>query len=197
MADIGTLLDRPRGMGVGGSKIKSAVTVTEDTARGQPAGIKQVILDIAEDLDAINTEGAFGLTLRLTKDRLNATDPVGPAERRDSDWGQGASGLGGAGDPDTLPNLLRDIAADLVDIEAAGNPFAIVHTAAKIPFDFMHGGSAMHRNPASDDGGVPAPGVGPDGVYDWIVQPLNAIATDIAAAKAANTLTFTPKTIPA
>ena len=85
---------------------------------------------------------------------------------------------------------------DIEDIRVAGVTFTRQHTKAKTPADFMSAGKHMHRNPASDDGGVPSPGVGPDGVYDWVLQALNAIATDIASIKSANSLTFTPRVTP-
>ncbi len=187
MVDIGALVDNARGMGTGGAKIITAVTLTDD-----PAGIKQTMLDIASDLDAANVEGAFGVTLLVTAARLNKVTG------RDSDWGQGGGALPSGGE-DSLRQLMVDLASDIFDLEAAGSGFAIEHTAAKVPADFMSGGKHMHRNPAfgDDNGGVPTPNIGPDGVYDWIVQALQAVANDIASIKAADSLTFTVLTVPA
>jgi len=192
MTDIGSLVRNARGMGTGGARIKTAVAQI-----GDEAGIKQTILDIATDLNAANVEGAFGVTLRLTAARLNKVPT------RDTDYGQGGGALQ-AGGPDGMRQLMLDVAADLADINVAGSGFSQTHTAAKVPVDFMSGGKHMHRNPAfgnvrpaEDDGGVPSPGIGPDGTYDWIVQSLQAIALDIAALKAADSLTFTPLTVPA
>ena len=191
MANIGNLVLNARGMGTGGARIQTAVTQV-----AEESGIKQTMLDIADDLDAANTEGAFGVTLLVTAARL------GKFGTRDTDYGQGGGALPSGG-PNGLRQLMVDLAVDIAAIDTAGSGFVIVHTAAKISRDFMSGGKHMHRNPAfgqkrpsEDNGGVPTPGVGPDGKYDWIVQALNAVANDIASIKAADTLTFTPKTIP-
>jgi hypothetical protein len=163
-------------MGTGGANIKTAVNEVE--------GIATIMRGIAADLDEANTEGAFGVTLRVTDARL------GP------DYGWGSKGVLPSGNVEGLRLLLLDLADDIEDIRVAGSDFTRVHTAAKMPVDFLEAGKHMRRSGAHDDGGVPLPGVGPDGLYDWILQPLNAVAADIASIKSANSLTFTPRTTP-
>lgn len=163
-------------MGSGGGNVLTAIS--------EPEGIKTIMNAIAADLLAANTEGAFGVTLRLTGARLPA------------DYAWGGKGVLPAGSAEHLRAMLNDAADDIEDIRAAGVDFTVKHTKAKIPMDFLAGGMNMIKNGIADNGGVPTPGVGPDGRYDWILQPLNAIAQDIASIKSVNGLSFTPETTP-
>ena len=181
MVDLNDLITPGRKFGRGGARIRTAVQQT-----GDEAGIRAVILDIIADLDAANTEGAFGVTLRVTNARLNKVTG------RETDYGHGGSALQ-TGGPNGLRQLMGDFALDIADIDTAGSGFAITHTAAKISADFVSGGKHMHENPSDVNDGKT---VGPDGTYDWVVQAFHAIATDIAALKAADSLNFVPATIP-
>ena len=163
-------------MGTGGGNVLTAINESE--------GIKTIVNAIATDLDAANTEGAFGVSLRLTAARLG------------EDYGWGGKGVMPSGSAENLRVILNDVADDIEDIRVAGTTFTRQHTQAKTPVDFLSGGKHLHRGGASDDGGVPSPGVGPDEFYDWILQPLNAIAVDIASIKSVNGLAFTPETTP-
>ncbi len=163
-------------MGTGGGNMLTAINEAE--------GIATIMRNIAADLDEANTEGALGVTLRVTADRLGA------------DYGWGGRGVIPSGSSEHLRALLNDIADDIEDIRVAGADFTRVHTKAKIPVDFLEAGKHMHRSAAQDDGGVPVPGVGPDGYYDWVLQPLNAIGFDIESIKTENSLVFVPRTVP-
>lgn len=192
MTQIATLAANARGLGTGGAKVK--------TGPGDPGSIRDTMLDVARDFYDVNDEGGLAVTLRVTEQALGMP-AVQPTPPRDTDYGWGAKGTLPAGGAQHLRQILRDAANDIADMSAAGVAIVPVHTTAKIPADFLSGGRHMHRNPAfgnvrpdEDDGNVKS--VGPDGVYDWIVQALHAIATDIAALKAANGLAFTPRTVP-
>jgi hypothetical protein len=180
MATFPPLNDR---LGEGGANLLTAIREIE-SFDGSVKGINLILDGIADDLDAANTEGAFGVTLRVTTARL------GP------DYGWGGKGVLPSGSAENLRTILNDLADDIEDIRVAGLTFVRVHTKAKIPIDFLSGGKHLHRAGYADDGGVPSPGVGPDGLYDWILQALNAVATDIASIKSANSLAFEPQTVP-
>lgn len=163
-------------MGTGGGNVKTAIS--------EPEGIKTIMNAIATDLDAANVEAAWAIDLRVTAARLG------------EDYAWGGKGVLPSGSAENLRVILNDLADDIEEIRVAGTTFTRQHTQAKTPGDFLSGGKHIHRSGASDDGGVPSPGVGPDGFYDWILQPLNAIAVDIASIKSVNGLSFTPETVP-
>lgn len=163
-------------MGSGGANMLTAITEAD--------GIRTIMNGIAADTEAANDEGTLGLTLSVTAARLG------------SDYGWGGKGTLPSGSTENLRVILNDLADDIEAIRVAGLTFVRVHTKAKIPIDFLSAGKHMHRAGYADDGGVPSPGVGPDGFYDWILQALNAVAIDIASIKTANSYVFTPNTVP-
>lgn len=130
-------------------------------AAGKPS-LREVMVDMAIDLAAMNVAGAFGLTLEHL-----ATDIP-------DEWGDAGSHVipGGGSVFPLLREMLARIAADLAAIKVAGTIGWIVkHTATKIPSDFLSGG--RHLIPNRDD----FPGSGTH--YVWIGEPLYLAAWDI------------------
>lgn len=137
---------------------------------GGSNGLRQILLDIADDMEGINVQEALGLTLLFTTARIGAS------------YGDAGSGVvpGGQSEPAILRGFLKDIAIDLDAINTAGPGAVQTHTLDRIPLDFLSGGSGMipPRREADMSLDVAAPGS-----YQFFAQALQAIAIDLEAIK--------------
>lgn len=170
MSNLDLLLFVPgREIGHGG-----AVVMTGDFVTGTPT-LKQTMQDIAADLAALDTAGAYGLTLEFDTDNIPA------------DFGVAGSHVFSSGSATGLfRNMLKAIAADLAALAVAQSvlPSVHLHLLTRIPPDFLSGGG--HLVPLRDEDFSPQFAAGVS--WKWIGSALYAIGMDLAAVNTRDAL---------